>query len=276
MRYLIWVINYECVNVWDQDGVVWEAEAVIAPFRGKKKKHSLECDVPMLCEFGSRLQREESGSQDTWVCIWTLKPEAPSFPLVQKTITPATKWVSLNLLRPRPAVRLPCVFSRREITWLCVSEDCVRRCSCPARNASSLSCYSHHFQTPTFSLAALTTLSSPPFAATLLPSKVSKIQAVNPPPPKLNLCASCSKNPKLRICGWKLLFEQIKQSELDWPPRSFQRAHCSHARSIREQGRVLVYRFIIRLIVSEISIYELRKANGEPSAWSWISRVCNG
>lgn len=66
--------------------------------------------------------------------------------------------------------------------------------------------YPHHLQTPTFSLIALTTLSSPLFhlAMALFPSKVSTIQAALLTLTLittlvLNVCTSCSKCPNYRF-----------------------------------------------------------------------------
>lgn len=183
------------------------------------KKNSPDGDVPMLCEFGSRSHTKKKSSVVGGLHSNT-EAWRPFFPSLEQTITPSTKWLSLNLLKPSSCKSSLCVsfsqLSRNEITQLCASENYVCICICSGRNVSSLSCYppdSHLL--PLFHLAKA-----------LFPSKVSKIQAelltLTPIMTLvLNVCTSRSKRPSYRFEVWSWSLNGLNSlrswRELDWP-----------------------------------------------------------
>lgn len=184
----------------------------------------------------------------------------------------------------------------REMIRLWQADNCVHRCSCPARNASSLSDYphpptltaSHPSRLPPSPFRTLTTfLSTPVPSAPLLQDPAqesisaldpeSKSVPPRPPAPLLGLFAQQKKAAKRGFGIW--MNEQIKVQQARLPKRAdslrtlsressahsghhlwFQWAHCSYTGGGAGAGRTLMYQFIIGLIVSEISIRALLKA----------------
>lgn len=157
---------------------------------------------------------------------------------------------------------------------LCVAENCVCRCSCPARNALSLSGYPnpHHFSpnlTPTFSLPALTTFNSSVLCSAVVLSQLRSAKA-RPIPIRAiktdsDLLVRFSKKKKKaaqsnQIGVFKIYSQSMNRLDSLRSLGAFQLLSLvsmgllfSWKRGPRA-GRILVYQFIIRLIVSEIRI----------------------